>query len=372
MSRRTLEYIFVLYCSSLLFSSHLSYAGNEYLHPGEKIITVNNNVPLLMKFLKGDPRKPLILFIPGGAHLARISYGDPSSDPKDFIAYWFQKRGFPFVGISYPTDHLVSPHVCPSFTIKDWGNSAIEVARQLIRDHHLTHHIIILGWSMGGVIANSISEAATRAGLAVDFFVALDATPPIPALIPDQDKTIEKAQNGLAHRVTLRKERFLNFLHEQNRLNEHILIQDSVYTTQYLANVPVALLNTQYRYHDGTFIEDLDASIKDSGAFQYENYSLTAIVHSNFDTQHALTDKSTWSMLNAQMIYRKYFYRQKINSEQWLKVSDFLRQLPSKLTRQVHGNHFFFVGQKGAKSTVEHIIEIKREVKKINKTLEEI
>lgn len=63
-----------------------SHMTNNNLYPGEEVITAAA-YPALVKFIKGNPNKPLIVFVPGDFHLARISYGYPGSDPKDFLSY---------------------------------------------------------------------------------------------------------------------------------------------------------------------------------------------------------------------------------------------------------------------------------------------
>lgn len=43
------------------------------LYPGEGILT-GAGFPALAKFEKGDGLRPLVVFVPGSAHLARIAY----------------------------------------------------------------------------------------------------------------------------------------------------------------------------------------------------------------------------------------------------------------------------------------------------------
>lgn len=72
------------------FASKEAMALNQSLYPNEKLLTVNG-FQSLVYFKKGDKNKPLIIFVPGNAHLARIGYGYSESEPKDFLAYWLAK-----------------------------------------------------------------------------------------------------------------------------------------------------------------------------------------------------------------------------------------------------------------------------------------
>src|SRR5438552_174792 len=91
------------------------------LYNDEQLIEVNN-FQTLFKFIKGDENKPLVIFIPGAAHLARISYGFPGGNDDDFLCYWLHKKGYSFLGISYPIDNPCYTKIYPSFNIRDWGN----------------------------------------------------------------------------------------------------------------------------------------------------------------------------------------------------------------------------------------------------------
>ena len=46
-----------------------------------------NAAPALIKFIPGNLKKSLIVFIPGGGHTARIAYGGhPGGQQEDFLA----------------------------------------------------------------------------------------------------------------------------------------------------------------------------------------------------------------------------------------------------------------------------------------------
>ncbi|MEM9105679.1 MAG: alpha/beta hydrolase, partial [Pseudomonadota bacterium] len=64
---------------------HLSPPGG--LYAGEELLATNG-IETLTYFKAGDPEKPLVVFVPGGFHLARVYYGYPGGVEKVFLAYW--------------------------------------------------------------------------------------------------------------------------------------------------------------------------------------------------------------------------------------------------------------------------------------------
>ncbi len=113
--------------------------ANQYLYPGEKIIKADG-YPALVKFIKGNPNKPLIIFIPGYASLARLSYGFPGCKENDFLSYWLHKEGYSFLGISYPVKNKVFSKVYPDFTVTEWGKQTADIAKLFVDKYKLNKH----------------------------------------------------------------------------------------------------------------------------------------------------------------------------------------------------------------------------------------
>ncbi len=358
-----LIWLFFFIFTNVLFSVHTVEAKQRYLYKGEQHVFFHG-IPALIKFNEGTRNKPIVIFIPGDANLARVAYGYPGDNRKDFLSYWFHKYGFSFLSISYPLGNPVFKKKYPNFTIRDWGNQAMYIANKIIKKNHLSKNIVVLAWSMGGIISESISEAAHKYSLKIELFVALAATPPLPQLILHQEKTIKETSDGLADRVSIRAQQFLNFIHQENKLNHHVIIPDNIYLSQLMGNTPVDIINTAIRYNAGKFTYSPEENIKDSGAFQYQNYPFIAVIHGNLETdpQHALVDKSTWLMLDSQMIYRQCLSLRKKNISvgDWKKLYLLVNSLQNKLVRIVPGNHFFFLGKMGAKKTTLEIIELRK------------
>jgi hypothetical protein len=148
------------------------------VYPGESV-QMSAGSPALVKFIRGEPTKPLVVLIPGAAHTARIFYGGhPGGRETDFVAYWLKQLGFNVLAISYPihTESPVMDMAVPGFGILDWGRQGALLAKDVIEREHLSNHVVIIGWSMGGRILGPFMQSAASAGLTVDLFVSFSAT----------------------------------------------------------------------------------------------------------------------------------------------------------------------------------------------------
>lgn len=63
--------------------------ANATLFAGEEQVLRDGVVGLRYLRRRRDDQ-PLVIFLPGGAHLARIAYGDPTSSRSDFLNYWLE------------------------------------------------------------------------------------------------------------------------------------------------------------------------------------------------------------------------------------------------------------------------------------------
>lgn len=352
---------FSLY-SSLIFSS-------QALYPGEQVVVINH-IETLIKFSIGDSHKPLIIFVPGDSHLARISYGYPNGKPQDFLNYWLNKKGYSFLGLSYPTDNPVFSKTYPAFSIKDWGNQIADVAQKIIQANNLSPHIIILGWSMGGSIEEAVNVAAKKHHLTVDAFIGLSAVPPLPYLMqPGPFDTGKMLPNKLANRKPLFAW-FIKSLQEQNRYNQHEIIPLSIYLHQFLGNIPTSISAEGYHYQNGKFIYNIERTIQDSGVYNFAETPFIGLIQDVSPSAPKITliDPASWNFIRAEMIYKTYLTNKqltKLSKQNWNKLKTIINNLPHNLTLTIEGNHFFFVGEKGAKATAEKIVIL---ISRINQT----
>lgn len=135
---------------TLWFSSAMAVDDRDSLYPGEERVEAAGH-PAVIRFIKGEPNKPLLVFVPGTNHMARIAYGGHEGYREtDFLAYWLHQEGYNFLGISYPldTESGVFAEPQPDFTVREWGRQTIELAKRTLESHNLN------GPGIGGVATN--------------------------------------------------------------------------------------------------------------------------------------------------------------------------------------------------------------------------
>ena len=334
----------------------------EGLYPGEELLATNG-IQTLTYFKAGDPDKPLVIFVPGGFHLARVAYGYPGGDEKDFLAYWLAHDGYSFLGASYPTGNKVYSKAYPAYSIRDWGKQVAATAKFYIDENGLSQEIVVLGWSAGGQIAQSVYEASQNAGLDMSLFVSLAATPPAP-LLAEEPGPITMAPNGLSSAPQF-YDVFKAYVTAQNELNGHVIMPWDKFETDILGDIPVALdgiINASH-YEDGKFVKDLDWAMADTGALKKADFPYIVTISGDkvLDNDHALTDRGNWGMFQIQHLYRGIILpalsqSEKIAPANWQHIMDLMTYATSGvLNARVPGNHFFWYGQLGARATVQNI-----------------
>ncbi|KTD36641.1 Alpha/beta hydrolase family protein [Legionella nautarum] len=363
--------IYLLISSLILIS-----AANSALYPGERLMNAAN-AQTLVYFSKGNPSKPLVIFIPGDSHLARISYGYQNGKKQDFLDYWLTKKGYSFLAVSYPLENSVYSKVYPNFSIQDWGEQIVDVAQKIIKENQLSNSIIILGWSMGGSIEQTVAAAAKERGLKLELFIGLAAVPPLPYVMqsgPYETKTMRA--NHLADRTALFPV-FTQLLDEQDRYNQHTIIPQSIYLSQFVGHIPAAIAAEGYSYQNGQLIKNVQQTLKDGGVFNFANTPWIALIEDDSPTtaKISLIDPAAWDFIRTEMIYNHYLKGNDLNKltpEQWSRLAHLIDETPDYLKLNVHGNHFFFVGEKGASATADKIEELESRVKKISGQIENI
>ncbi|CAG7972661.1 unnamed protein product [Penicillium salamii] len=352
------------------------------LFDGEQLDTIGRH-PVLYKYSPAnDASKPLIAFVPGMAHNARISYGGhQNSRNEDFLSYWFNHYGYGFLGISYPIDaeQPIMPATSPDFTIPEWGQQAAAIINTVITEHNLARKVVILAWSMAGKILHPVSVQTRRLGIEVELFVSLAATPALPGIQPVVSKgDLVKTPAGYATKPEL-ETRFLEQLDEQTYLNRHPdkidgitpIIDADTYRRDYLGATPIGLTASGLHYDSDTsdFVEDDRLQfLKDGQAHDFENLPWMAAIcpTSRLDFRHALTDKATWGYLMVQRATSKFiidgianFYHNDGPLElAFFELQKAILRIPDLMTMDIRGTHFFFVGVNGARNTVESVVEL--------------
>ncbi|CAG7941049.1 unnamed protein product [Penicillium salamii] len=361
------------------------------LFDGEQLDTIGRH-PVLHKYSPAnDAFKPLIAFIPGMAHNARISYGGhQNSRNEDFLSYWFNHHGYGFLGISYPIDaeQPIMPATSPDFTIPEWGQQAAAIINKVITEHNLARKVVILAWSMAGKILHPVTVQTRRLGIEVELFVSLAATPALPGIQPVVSKgDLVKTPAGYATKPEL-ETRFLEQLYEQIYLNRDEygwiapMFHADTYKRDYLGATPIGLTASGLHYDSDTsdFVEDDQLQfLKDGQAHDFQNLPWMAAIYptSHLDFRHALTDKATWGYLMVQRATSKLISDGISNvchngghlELEFSELQKAILRIPDLMTMDIHGTHFFFVGAEGARKTVESVVKLLDNLASIDKNI---
>ena len=347
--------------------------------------------PVLTKFVPGDKSKPLVTFIPGLAHNARISYGGHAgSQSEDFLAHWFHKNGFGFLGISYPldTDPEIMPPTGNELSLRDWGVQAAAAMKKIVEDHELSLKVVILAWSMGGRMLEPVTTEARAFGLTVRLYVSLSATPALWGLRKDIPLSHASLTPAGYWDNTFLLEKFMPQLLEQNRINNgRILIDEAIYKREYFGATPGGSGGWGLRYNKETksLVEDKWALLEEGRADNYGELPAMAAIYpkSSLDWRHSISDQINWSYL---IIHKFIADIEKVREtrksqidniekkddtvEQESKLLERLRvllyEIPGRMITGIEGNHFFFVGAKGASQTAETVIRFMEESDKFH------
>lgn len=351
----------LLQTAVLLVGAILSHASVAALFAGEQIET-DAGFPTLTKFIPGDPGRPLVVFVPGAHHNARIAYGGHTgSHDDDFVAYWLVREGYNFLGVSYPltTHNPVITDTYPNYDARDWGKQVAAAARRAIDEHHLTRKIIVIGWSMGGRSAEPISEAAREQGLDLEFFTSFSATPGIMGLV-DMNANFPMTASGYADRSNIYP-MFMKQIALENAMNGHTIIDTTSYLNDYVGDMPVNLEGYGLHYRDGRFVRDNWADEEEFRVYAYDKLPYIAALMPNepLDARHALTDQANWGFVMTNKI-QATIEASKVDLNampraRWLALIDLVRSAPQRLSIEMNGDHFFFIGAAGAHETARAI-----------------
>lgn len=344
----------------------------QYKLDEEKLTNIAN-YPALTYFKLGDKAKNLVIFVTGGYNLARVAYGMPSLAKSDFLAYWFQKKGYSFLGLSYPLDHETFTETYPEFSILDWAKKIVSAAKLEIKNNNLPKTFIMLGWSMAGKSISQVNKIAKSSDLTC-IYVSLASSPPLNGLISANffDELIKKpTKKGLSSKAPLIPW-FLLQLHEQNELNDRVIIDDDIYINSMLGDLSINLHSTNMRFNNGIFEGDVAATLSDTNAMDYASFPMTGLIYgdSRLDYLNTLFNQFDWSPMLSRAIYNQLTKNMPIDSlspQQWECFMSLINNTPRLLSRQIKGSHLFFLGKKGAKKTVLHVESLLKCITKIRK-----
>jgi pimeloyl-ACP methyl ester carboxylesterase len=350
-------------------------AASSPLFPGEEMIEASG-YPALVKFTKGREDQPLVVFVPGTSFLARIAYGFPGGRSEDFLEHWVVSAGYSFLGVSYPLDNPVFRRVYPGFGITDWGRQIAVAAQRSIAANGLSRQIIVVGWSMGGKPVETVAQAARETGLEVELFVALDALPPGPNLFPGNPEQLRLAANGMVEQAGALMPWFLQMVDAQNRINGHTIVPTNQFREWFTGNPPLNIQGENARFSDGRMTTDIAAAAIDSGATNYGSLPSMALIVSNSpaDYPNVLLCQTNWGLLVGQQLYCRHVFPVRdrmaaLPHAQWAALQAAFAGAMQRLTIQIPGTHFLFLGEQGARSTADAITQLRLRSGQLNREI---
>lgn len=334
--------------------------ANETLHVAE-------GIPHIVYYREGSEACPLAVFLPGGGHLGRVSYGHPGAERRDFIDAWLSEAGYGLLALSYPSDHSAFAERWTDLSIVDWASSVAELIRAHVREKP-SRELILLGWSLAGRAVVAIERALRQRGLGQLCFVSLAATAPLPNLLPARSTPERFTSEGFWDSAT-RHAQWLAQVKKQIGVSGGAAIDETSYLEHYVVNSPFTL-RAQLREPEISG-EPSSPLCDEIGAFDYRNYPcIAAIIPTGMeDPLHALTDAAVWGALNVLRLAHDPATVDCVSATSWEAFQDLLRQIPQRLCRTIRGGHFFFIGESGAMTTVSQVIELTREVRTLRQEL---
>lgn len=211
-----------------------------------------------------------------------------------------------------------------------------------------------------------LAATASSRDIAIETFVSLAATPPLPGLSPVNLEETPLSAHGFRSFLALSEGEFtplnrswLASLSEQDHLEGRSIIPSEVYFREFVGSSPLNLHGKALRWRNGRMQHSLSDAAKDVLAMEFHGAPLcAAIIPTASDRHHLLTDQANWSFFNAHVIAARAasFAPSALN-----KVRSLVESLPKRLSREAVGGHFFFVGAKGARAAAQAILALHAE-----------
>ncbi|MET4483671.1 thioesterase domain-containing protein [Bradyrhizobium sp. F1.13.3] len=356
-------------------SQHQSIQDRSALFPAEYCSKIES-VPLLAYCRPGDVKKPLVLFLTGGGVLARVAYGHPGGNEKDFLDYWLDRQGWGLLTATYPGDHPVFTTPKADLGLEAWASTLAALVTETVGEGS-KRPIIACGWSMGGRLAFALTRALRLREHALQYFVSFCATPPFPRIDGGSTPPESLLSNGFWNISTAtrdgstRDERWLDELFAIAELEGHSVIEPQVFQDFYRSNVPVGLWGPELDpFFEGEPPQDVSRALRGARSFSGDDYPICAAIVpvDARDYRHALADEAVWGSITVKSLLHNVLPKlapSRLPIHDWVRLRACVVDVPRRLTRHLPGGHFFFVGARGARATVAHLIELRDEVQRL-------
>ncbi|UCI31746.1 alpha/beta hydrolase family protein [Mesorhizobium sp. B4-1-4] len=342
--------------------------GDFRLYPGEEIFQVGRHKFLVHQQPAKSAEPPLVVFIPGAGHLARISYGHPEGRRSDFLAHWLGELGYAMLGVSYPGDDEGS--ASGDLTVTEWGEITAAAIDRTICDDGLKRCVIACGWSMGGRIARSLNVALRARSIDLETFISVAGTPAVPGFAAIRSPSFTIRPNGFIDQRTPSDgsarafaDLYLDSLAMCDKQEGRSIVPAELYLREYLSETPVSIRGESTRFANGEFHISPGEAVADMGTFDFAEWPIvgTIVSTSPLDAFHALGDQARWSFFNTEKIWQDWlapYDLSALSADSWHYLCNLVTTINHTLVEHVPGNHFFFVGERGARRTAEAIIRL--------------
>ncbi len=353
--------------------------------PRETLIS-SGDVPLLVLEQQGDPDKPLVVFLPGAIHLARVAYGYGAVAPEDFLAHWWAEAGHSFLAISYPLE-LAEPTfdtVDPHLSFGAYIGAIAGHIEAVVATWGLQRNVLVLGWSAAGNTAPRLTSELASRGVTLELFVSLAASPPIPGLVfgsPERASGWAAAPGSFTQSGLISKDGLRSFIPElegtETRYGRTV-IDNANYAANYVGNMPLNVFpGLDVQWVDGQLVVGHEGPLAESRGAVWSEYPVVAVLQPTWptDARHSLTDRSTWGLIQTNMLASKRLDEataKGLSTTDWRACTSIVTSAPQRLTRVIEGGHMFFFGVDGAKATVELVLELATEAKLIAAQLDRL
>ena len=341
-------------------------AVSTMLYPNEEL-TQAAGYPALVRFAPGRSGQPAVVFVTGGGVLGRLAYGPPQGRASDFLCHWLHEDGFASLVLSYPIASTgMFDAAYPKFSITDWAEQNAELIARYVDRYELPGNVIVLGWSMAGRIAEPLYGALRRKGKGIELFVAMAAASALPNTLPGLDQ-LKPAASGLAAIKGAYLDWLLECLAGQNSAAGHPVLDPERFTREMTGDFPVGLAASAMRYTNGAFVANPAEDAREVGTAQYANFPpLALMTHASaVDARHALTDRATWGVYITQRLCESLVFSRPaalaaLPPERWTLLIEEVRNAGERLSATLPGNHMFFLGESGARKTVQTLKQLRQ------------
>ena len=139
--------------------------------------------------------------------------------------------------------------------------------------------------------------------------------------------------------------------------------------------MPVNLEGYGLHYREGKFVRDYWADESEFRAYDYRDLPfLAALMPSEpIDARHALTDRGNWGLLLVNKLWSDIDAAKldltKMPREKWAALVELVRNAPDRLSLEIKGSHFFFLGEAGARETAQAIAGLESRVADLKEQL---